>query len=174
MPIVNPLGSAPIFLSMTADLPTAARRMLPRRVAWNSFLLLSAAMLAGSHVLHFVGISVPIVRVGGGLLVIANGWRLLNAADVPPAENTRAGGGAGARSRAPRVLSADVSADRQVRFTVDCDHHRRGDLDAADRWCARCAQRSDWRRDRAVPPRCEAHRDSVRWPHEWHPRAHRP
>ena len=86
MPIVNPLGSAPIFLSMTADLPTAARRMLPRRVAWNSFLLLSAAMLAGSHVLHFFGISVPIVRVGGGLLVIANGWKLLNAADVPPAE----------------------------------------------------------------------------------------
>ena len=85
MPIVNPLGSAPIFLSMTADLPTAARRMLPRRVAWNSFLLLSAAMLVGSHVLHFFGISVPIVRVGGGLLVIANGWRLLNAADVPPA-----------------------------------------------------------------------------------------
>jgi len=66
MPIVNPLGSAPIFLSMTADLPTAARRLLPRRVAWNSFLLLSAAMLAGSHVLHFFGISVPIVRVGGG------------------------------------------------------------------------------------------------------------
>jgi len=86
IPIVNPLGSAPIYLSMTADLPTAARRLLPRRVAWNSFLLLSAAMLAGSHVLHFFGISVPIVRVGGGLLVIANGWRLLNAADVPPVE----------------------------------------------------------------------------------------
>src|SRR5262245_24437832 len=84
MPIVNPLGSAPIFLSMTADLPTAARRMLPRRVAWNSFLLLSAAMLTGSHVLHFFGISLPIVRVGGGLLVIANGWRLLNATDVAP------------------------------------------------------------------------------------------
>jgi multiple antibiotic resistance protein len=86
MPIVNPLGSAPIFLSMTADLPIAARRLLPRRVAWNSFLLLSAAMLAGSHVLHFFGISVPIVRVGGGPLVIANGWRLLNASDVPPVE----------------------------------------------------------------------------------------
>ena len=86
MPIVNPLGSAPIFLSMTADLPTPARRVVPRRVAWNSFLLLSAAMLTGSHVLHFFGISVPIVRVGGGLLVIANGWRLLNAADVPRAE----------------------------------------------------------------------------------------
>jgi multiple antibiotic resistance protein len=86
MPIVNPLGSAPIFLSMTADLPTPARRVLPRRVAWNSFLLMSAAMLTGSHILHFFGISVPIVRVGGGLLVIANGWRLLNADDAPSSD----------------------------------------------------------------------------------------
>jgi multiple antibiotic resistance protein len=84
MPIVNPLGSAPIFLSMSADLPTMARRRLSRRVAWNSFLLLAAAMLVGSHILRLFGISVPIVRVGGGLLVIANGWRMLNADPAPP------------------------------------------------------------------------------------------
>ena len=84
MPIVNPLGSAPIFLSMSADLPTSARRQLSRQVAWNSFILLAAAMLVGSHVLNLFGISVPIVRVGGGLLVIASGWRLLNADDPQP------------------------------------------------------------------------------------------
>ncbi len=83
MPIVNPLGSAPIFLSMTADLPTLARRQLSRRVGWNSFLLLASAMLVGSHVLRLFGISVPIVRVGGGLLVVASGWRLLNAEEAP-------------------------------------------------------------------------------------------
>src|SRR5438309_2020568 len=84
MPIVNPLGSAPIFLSMSADLPMPARRQLSRQVAWNSFALLAAAMLIGSHVLKLFGISVPIVRVGGGLLVIANGWRLLNADEAQP------------------------------------------------------------------------------------------
>jgi multiple antibiotic resistance protein len=83
MPIVNPLGSAPIFLSLSADVPAAAYRQLSRRVAWNSFALLAAAMLIGSHVLQFFGISVPIVRVAGGLLVVANGWRLLNADDMP-------------------------------------------------------------------------------------------
>jgi multiple antibiotic resistance protein len=83
MPIVNPLGSAPVFLSMSADLPTMARRRLSRQVAWNSFLLLAAAMLVGSHILRLFGISVPIVRVGGGLLVIANGWRMLNAEGAP-------------------------------------------------------------------------------------------
>jgi multiple antibiotic resistance protein len=87
MPIVNPLGSAPMFLSTSADLPPMARRRLSLRVARNSFLLLAAAMLVGSHVLRLFGISVPIVRVGGGLLVMANGWRMLNAKGAPPTDN---------------------------------------------------------------------------------------
>lgn len=87
LPIVNPLGSAPIFLSMSADLPAAARRHLAWQVAWNALLLLAAAMLVGSHVLKFFGISLPIVRVGGGLLVTASGWRLVNADDTRPASS---------------------------------------------------------------------------------------
>ena len=78
LPIVNPLGSAPIFLSMTADLPSAARRKLAVAVGRNSFLMLMAAMLIGTYVLRIFGVSLPIVRVAGGLLVTANGWRLLN------------------------------------------------------------------------------------------------
>src|SRR5476651_1130376 len=78
LPIVNPLGSAPIFLSMTADLPGTARRKLASAVARQAFLLLAAAMLIGTYVLRIFGVSLPIVRVAGGLLVTANGWRLLN------------------------------------------------------------------------------------------------
>ena len=78
LPIVNPLGSAPIFLSMTADLPGTARRKLAIAVARHAFLLLTAAMLIGTYVLRIFGVSLPIVRVAGGLLVTANGWRLLN------------------------------------------------------------------------------------------------
>ena len=86
LPIVNPMGAAPIFLSMSADLPGAARRQLARLVARNAFVLLAAAMLVGSYVLQFFGISMPTVRVAGGLLVTANGWRLLNSEqthDIP-------------------------------------------------------------------------------------------
>jgi multiple antibiotic resistance protein len=86
LPIVNPVGSAPIFLSMTADLPGQSRRLLSRQVAINAFVLLSAAMLIGSHVLRFFGISIPIVRVGGGMLVMANGWRMLNSDEAKAAE----------------------------------------------------------------------------------------
>jgi multiple antibiotic resistance protein len=78
LPIVNPVGSAPIFLSMTADLPVAARRRLASVVARYAGLLLAAAMLVGTYVLRMFGVSLPIVRVAGGLLVTASGWRLLN------------------------------------------------------------------------------------------------
>jgi len=88
LPIVNPLGTAPIFLAMSADLPPAARRHLARVVARNVFLLLAAAMLAGSHVLAFFGISLPIVRVAGGMVLLAAGWRLLHAGDEPDAPPT--------------------------------------------------------------------------------------
>ena len=78
LPIVNPLGAAPIFLAMSADLPAHARRHLARVVARNAFLLLAAAMLVGSYVLQFFGISLPVVRVAGGLVVLGAGWRLLH------------------------------------------------------------------------------------------------
>ena len=88
LPIVNPFGSAPIFLSLTADLPGSARRKLAVVVGRYAFLLLVAAMLIGSHVLRLFGVSLPIVRVAGGLLVTANGWRLLND-DARPSSDPR-------------------------------------------------------------------------------------
>src|SRR5687767_14487899 len=86
LPIVNPLGGAPIFLAMSADLPEEGRRPLAWAIARNTFVLLAAAMLIGSYVLAFFGISLPVVRVAGGLLLLASGWRLLNAQDLdrPP------------------------------------------------------------------------------------------
>jgi multiple antibiotic resistance protein len=87
LPIVNPLGTAPIFLAMSADLPPHARHHLATVVARNAFLLLAAAMLVGSYVLAFFGIALPVVRVAGGLVLVSAGWRLLHAGDdvdAPP------------------------------------------------------------------------------------------
>jgi multiple antibiotic resistance protein len=78
-PIVNPLGGAPIFLSLTAHYPAEVQRGLARRIAVNSFFLLVASFLIGTHVLAFFGISLPAVQVGGGLLVAFSGWTLLSA-----------------------------------------------------------------------------------------------
>jgi multiple antibiotic resistance protein len=76
-PIVDPLGGSPIFLAMTREYSTSTRRALSLRIATNSFLLLVGSYFIGTHILSFFGISLPVVQVGGGLVVIAAGWALL-------------------------------------------------------------------------------------------------
>ena len=69
LPIVNPLGGAPIYLAKTVDLTPDAHDELAKRVAVNSFLLLIASALIGAYVLDFFGLSIPVVQLGGGLVV---------------------------------------------------------------------------------------------------------
>lgn len=76
-PIVDPLGGSPIFLAMTREYSPPTRRALSLRIATNSFLLLVGSYFIGTHILSFFGISLPVVQVGGGLIVIAAGWALL-------------------------------------------------------------------------------------------------
>src|SRR5277367_634382 len=80
-PIVDPIGGSPVFLLLTRDYPAETRRVLARRIMFNSFVLLIASYTIGSHVLSFFGISIPVVQVGGGLIVISTGWAMLNQKD---------------------------------------------------------------------------------------------
>jgi len=77
-PIVNPLGGSPIFLSLTTDHTSAERHSLSRRIAINSFFLMAGSYLIGTHILSFFGISLPVVQVGGGLVVISTAWTMLH------------------------------------------------------------------------------------------------
>lgn len=77
LPIINPLAGAPVFLSVTGG-SEHLTRVMARRVAVNCFFLLVGALLIGGYVLDFFGLSIPIVRIAGGLVVSVAGWRLLN------------------------------------------------------------------------------------------------
>ncbi len=79
LPILNPAATAPIFLGLTDGASSSTRALLARRIARNMFALMTGSMLVGSYVLDVFGISLPIVRVGGGLIVASTAWRLLNA-----------------------------------------------------------------------------------------------
>ena len=76
-PIVNPIGGAPIFLGLTRHCTEKERNSLALRVTRNSFFLLLGSLLVGSYVLEFFGITLPVVRVAGGLVVTTTGWNLL-------------------------------------------------------------------------------------------------
>jgi multiple antibiotic resistance protein len=80
LPIINPLAGAPVF-AMAAGDDRAAACKIARQVAINCWFVLVASLLVGTYVLELFGISLPIVRVGGGLLVAASGWRMLNTSN---------------------------------------------------------------------------------------------
>ena len=80
-PIVNSPENLPVFLTMTTGLSTESRAILARQIAVYGFALLLVSVLIGTHILTFFGISLPVVQVGGGLVVVAAGWQLLNRPD---------------------------------------------------------------------------------------------
>jgi multiple antibiotic resistance protein len=80
-PIVDPLSGSPIFLALTREYSAETRRILSSRVAVDSFFLMIASYFVGSHVLGFFGVSLPVVQVGGGLIVVAVGWQMLMQQD---------------------------------------------------------------------------------------------
>ena len=79
LPIVNPPAMAPTFLAMTEGATPATRSLLARRIGVNVTISLIGAMVIGSYVLAIFGISLPIVRLGGGLIVAAAAWQLLTS-----------------------------------------------------------------------------------------------
>jgi multiple antibiotic resistance protein len=84
LPLINPLGSALIFLSLVGQAPIPIYHSLARRIAVNTVLFLIVIDLVGSALLRFFGISLPIVQVSGGLVIAAIAWSLLNQESTSP------------------------------------------------------------------------------------------
>jgi len=77
-PVINPLGDAPIFLNMVQGCSIEVRNKLAKSISINSFFMLLVSMLIGPQLLLFFGISLPALKLAGGLVVISVGWTLLN------------------------------------------------------------------------------------------------
>lgn len=77
-PIVNPIGDAPIFLSMTRRHPESVQKILARKIAIYGFAILVVSLLVGSEILAALGVKLFVVQLAGGLVVAATGWNLLN------------------------------------------------------------------------------------------------
>ncbi len=100
--IVNPLSGAFIFFGATRELDHKARSQTARWIAIYAFIIVAASLYIGAYVLGFFGVSLPVLRVAGGILVAAAGWRMLNA---PDATEQR-------RSETPEPKSIDVAPSR--------------------------------------------------------------
>lgn len=88
-PIVDPIGGSPFFLALTGDYSSEARKALSWRIALDSFVLLVASYFVGTYILAFFGISIPVVQIGGGMVLVAMGWATLTQDDDPHDKSAR-------------------------------------------------------------------------------------
>lgn len=87
-PLINPIGSAFVLYGMAGDVEHRSWRAASRRIALNTFLLLTFFFFFGGYILKLFGISIQIVQFAGGLVVASIGWNLLNQRDEKPAAAT--------------------------------------------------------------------------------------
>jgi multiple antibiotic resistance protein len=78
-PVIDPIGSVPIFLVLTAGVPTGLRNRYAIRISRNVIVLLIASLLVGGSVLRFFGVSLEVVRIAGGIVVFHAAWKAMNS-----------------------------------------------------------------------------------------------
>jgi multiple antibiotic resistance protein len=82
LPLMNPLGSALVFLGLVGDADARTYHSLARRIAVNNVVFLAIIELLGATILNFFGISLPIVQLAGGIVIASMGWGVLNERDA--------------------------------------------------------------------------------------------
>ncbi len=92
IPIVNPFSTAPLLVSLTTSLTDEERLDVVRRACLYMFCVLAAFLVAGGLIMQFFGISIPGLRIAGGLVIMVVGFRMVfpssatarSAATEPP------------------------------------------------------------------------------------------
>ncbi len=112
LPLVNPLGSALIFLGLVGNAPIDTYRALARRIAINTAIFFAVVELVGSSLLGFFGISLPIMQVSGGIVIAMIGWSLLNQQDSAPSHDKTDA----AAAAAPAITPAQINSLRDKAF----------------------------------------------------------
>src|SRR6204780_3421914 len=90
-PIVDRFGGIPIFFSMTSSWTAADRNRTAVKTGVWVFLILVTFLFFGRFVLQFFGISLPVIKIAGGLIVANTAWGMVTStARITPAESHEA------------------------------------------------------------------------------------
>ena len=106
--IINPIPGAFIFFGATQDLGARLRAQLSRWVAIYAFSIVAASLYVGAYVLSFFGISLPVLKVAGGIIIAISGWRMLSGPDTTEER----------RDEATSALPARVTPSRHAFYTL--------------------------------------------------------
>lgn len=77
--LTNPLGTMPVFLTMTQDMTDLQRRAIVRRATIISFVTLLVFTMLGQFLFKFFGISTNGFRIAAGIVILKIGYDMLQA-----------------------------------------------------------------------------------------------
>lgn len=77
--LINPLGTMPIFMTMTSTLSKQRRKQTAKKATIIAFLTIIAFAFSGHILFDFFGISVNSFRIVGGVIFFTMGWDMLQA-----------------------------------------------------------------------------------------------
>ena len=77
--LMNPLAAVPVYLGLTSDLDPQVRRRIPFKTASSAFLIMVIAFIAGETILNMFSVSIPALRIAGGIVILSMGWSMLQA-----------------------------------------------------------------------------------------------
>jgi multiple antibiotic resistance protein len=97
LPIMNPLTTIPLFMALTKRMSQDARRLQARKACIYAFSILTAFLLLGNGIISLFGISLPGIRVAGGVIIMILALRMIfsgddtsSAVDAEPSEIKKA------------------------------------------------------------------------------------
>lgn len=76
--VANPLAAMPVFLSLTENDDDTHRSWLAKKASFYMFLVLTIFLFAGTYIMSFFGISLPGIRIAGGLIIMRAAFSMLN------------------------------------------------------------------------------------------------
>lgn len=76
--VVNPITAMPVFMSLTEGESDKEKARTARKASVYMFFVLILFLLAGTYILSFFGISLPGIRIAGGIVIMRAGLSMLN------------------------------------------------------------------------------------------------
>lgn len=77
--VMNPMVAIPVYLSVVEGMTREQRRGIPRKTAFSAFVVMVTAFFLGETILWIFSVSVPALRIAGGLLLASMAWSMLQA-----------------------------------------------------------------------------------------------
>lgn len=76
LPLVNPLTTVALFLGLSGDMSEQEKKKQSAMAAFYVFVIMMVAWYAGKAVINTFGISIPGLRIAGGMIVAFIGFNM--------------------------------------------------------------------------------------------------